>query len=534
MAATISDVPILIASLVNKECSNVPLDSRRILEWQCVQECGMMWKESVSKRSKYTKCPKCEPKGRKAKVYSTGVMVENTVTNSECPVCVLSGLVMVTCGSCEFACCVTCIKTYILSTSFEAKCMKCETKYSAKYMVEIFGKSWYVSKNEGGYAHHLIKVWVEEEKAKFPITYPLIPVYREYKSIVHKLTGFGVKRKQILKRAKVTNVDKLSQHDATLYREAIANQETLMLNLRVNMDTLHGGEEANVVQKYIQGCPNENCKGMIENETFKCAVCDVQVCEKCHVQIQENHVCLLSDLETIQSMTLNTKPCPGCATPIYKIDGCDQMWCVMCKLAFSWTTGRTEKGRVHNPHYYAWARANAVNGEIPRERDNECGVPHSITFLQLVLRASPDYNQWMKTVFTRIYTAATEPPVIVTTNERTLTMARLAYLNSDIIEKRWVEKVHKIKNWIRESNSLHELRTGTVALLSEMLIAFYMDLTKPCNVDDVIAAFQISVEKARLYINECIHNEFVYKSKNLYDVYNKEWKYVHADTDILV
>jgi hypothetical protein len=47
------------------------------------------------------------------------------------------------------------------------------------------------------------------------------------------------------------------------------------------------------------------------------------------------------------------------------VHNCDQMWCVECKTAFSWSKGTVETGVVHNPHYYQWMRQHGgrdING----------------------------------------------------------------------------------------------------------------------------------------------------------------------------
>jgi hypothetical protein len=56
---------------------------------------------------------------------------------------------------------------------------------------------------------------------------------------------------------------------------------------------------------------------------------------------------------------------------------CDQMWCVDCHTAFSWTTGQLVNGVVHNPHYYEFLRKQG-NGVAPRNAgDVPCGgVPY--------------------------------------------------------------------------------------------------------------------------------------------------------------
>ena len=44
---------------------------------------------------------------------------------------------------------------------------------------------------------------------------------------------------------------------------------------------------------------------------------------------------------------------------ISKIDGCNQMWCTQCHVAFDWKTGAIQNS-VHNPHYFEWLRKNKL------------------------------------------------------------------------------------------------------------------------------------------------------------------------------
>lgn len=54
------------------------------------------------------------------------------------------------------------------------------------------------------------------------------------------------------------------------------------------------------------------------------------------------------------------------------VHNCDQMWCVECKTAFSWSKGTIETGMVHNPHYYQWMRQNGGAIQNPNEHNNMC------------------------------------------------------------------------------------------------------------------------------------------------------------------
>ena len=125
-------------------------------------------------------------------------------------------------------------------------------------------------------------------------------------------------------------------------------------------------------------CPDEDCRGFLSS-AYKCELCKLYTCSKCHEIIGDkknnpDHVCNQDSVKSAELIKSETKPCPSCGTRIFKIDGCDQMWCTECHVAFSWRTGRRETGIVHNPHFYQWQR-DANNGQAPRVAgDNPCGV----------------------------------------------------------------------------------------------------------------------------------------------------------------
>ncbi len=116
---------------------------------------------------------------------------------------------------------------------------------------------------------------------------------------------------------------------------------------------LIGGHAAEQ-QTWLRKCGFAECRGFIDSEG-KCALCERLTCRDCYVGLancQEGHKCSESDL----AIAAETKPCPTCQVPIYRIDGCYQMWCTQCQTAFSWTTGQVEVGVIHNPHYLEWQR----------------------------------------------------------------------------------------------------------------------------------------------------------------------------------
>jgi len=142
-------------------------------------------------------------------------------------------------------------------------------------------------------------------------------------------------------------------------------------NLREVLGSDTEDKSTTIVLETNGPCPKEDCRGFILRRNNKCGVCDTIVCKECReIKVCDDHVCVPENVESAKLISKDSRPCPKCAAFIYKIDGCDQMWCSLCKTAFSWKTRQIEKGRIHNPHYYDWLRTR-LGDEIPRE-DERC------------------------------------------------------------------------------------------------------------------------------------------------------------------
>ena len=238
----------------------------------------------------------------------------------ECPVCLdyfsLKGVIK--CPICHYELCFGCFTQYLLMTLTEPKCMntECNVRYTFKTLLLLLPPSWMKTK----YRNQLSGVLLEREKAKIPETLELIRFEKE-----------GV----IKKDYKI---------------------------------------------EYISNCPTKECKGMIEKRiddllinnvepnpyVCKCVLCNVIMCEKCFNitnpkgKGKEMHKCKDSDVESVKMIKKETKVCPNlkCSARIYKISGCDQMWCTDCRTAFSWNHGTIETGTIHNPHAIQWYLKN--------------------------------------------------------------------------------------------------------------------------------------------------------------------------------
>ena len=131
-------------------------------------------------------------------------------------------------------------------------------------------------------------------------------------------------------------------------------------------------------KKFIMPCPNNECRGYLSTQ-YKCDLCELHTCSKCLEIIgyskTDPHVCKEESIQSAELIKKETKPCPGCGTRIFKISGCDQMWCTSCHCAFNWGSGLRAHGVVHNPHFYQHQRNIAQQGgQAPRNPgDVLCG-----------------------------------------------------------------------------------------------------------------------------------------------------------------
>jgi len=132
-------------------------------------------------------------------------------------------------------------------------------------------------------------------------------------------------------------------------------------------------------KQFIQKCPSQDCRGYLSTQ-WKCGICEVRVCKDCH-EIKtddETHECNPDVVETIKMLKKDSKNCPKCSSIIYKINGCDQMFCTQCHTAFNWSTLKIVTNNIHKPHYFEWLRNESTDGNIPRNPDDGYYCPNRL------------------------------------------------------------------------------------------------------------------------------------------------------------
>ena len=309
--------------------------------------------------------------------------ISTNAQNQECQVCVTNFTRIkkpIKCPntSCNFTACSSCYKQFIADNPHSlARCMdtSCKTPFPRTFLHENFTKSFL--KNE--YKSHLKEIYFQKEQARFPETQELIVCKDKHKK----------REEELAKLSSICYIDHKHYNLLHLFYIELRHYDTYIDETEEPTIILDENHCYELAQHYIEfgclpeniehkksneyshqyhgKCPSTDCRGFITND-YTCGLCNTKVCPDCQEVINqsESHTCNPSTVETIKSISKETKPCPTCHAPIYKIDGCSQMWCVKCHTAFCWNTGNIEK-QIHNPHYYEWMRSQ--NNPIPEQQN---------------------------------------------------------------------------------------------------------------------------------------------------------------------
>lgn len=209
------------------------------------------------------------------------------------------------------------------------------------------------------------------------------------------------------------------------------------------------------IKTYKYNCSENNCNGMLDKNGV-CALCNNKVCLKClmpikmhekikYNKIQDNKqndeqnneqdneqndeqydkqddkqnnkiskrdnftiieeiddntkekvlykcICKLNDIENANAIKKETRPCPKCNARIFKVDGCDQMFCTICHTAFSWKSGNIIVGHIHNPHYFDYLRNNNIT---EAHTDVRCDVLNDYIFSNKLNNINEFYKKYL-------------------------------------------------------------------------------------------------------------------------------------------
>ena len=405
---------------------------------------------------------------------------------------------LVICPFCPFSACVTCHERYLCDTVEDAHCMSCRKGWTRETLVDNFTQK-FVSKT---YKQRREDLLFERERSLMPATQPYVELERRIRSLNPKIAELKKRRDDAHQEwNRVSNLrlaplavehGVTTEFEASIIRHRLAQEERKVVsNIQFDIDhlewqqvqlmnRLHGGQVEHEKRQFVRACPFADCKGFLST-VWKCGMCENWACPECHEVKGPNkdseHTCDPNNVATAQLLAKDSRNCPKCAAMIFKINGCDQMYCTQCHTAFSWRTGRIETGTVHNPHYYEYMRARGTLARNPG--DVPCGgfpdyvavltnlrnMPRADSRYALIANAHRAYGHCQWAVIPRYDTNRIE-------DNRDL---RIKFMIGDISNDIFKSKIQQREKARQRKTDIRNVMEMLLAVLNDLFQAFVQD-----------------------------------------------------------
>lgn len=308
----------------------------------------------------------------------------------------------VKCLQCDETCCRVCNQTYLLSRDI-IDCMFCNKPQTFEHIKKSHYNTFINSTGSWkgkGYREHQEEVYFKNELSMFPQTLFEIERERKITQLYENLREKSIENKEIineLKNLRKTKKELCKCNNSfnncicippNELNELIKNEDelyvkTLLIKNEINKiwkkinyinSTLFEGfkQKTEVFQK----CMSVDCDCYLDSEWY-CTKCCKTTCKHCREIKEKNHKCDKELVKTIKFVESTSKPCPKCNERIHRIHGCDQMYCPLCKVIFSYSTGELQIGGIiHQPDAVKELRKT---GKLHRDvRDIPCGGVNNI------------------------------------------------------------------------------------------------------------------------------------------------------------
>jgi hypothetical protein len=418
------------------------------------------------------------------------------------------------CQYCTFVSCCTCCRTYLLGQPV-VKCMNttCNKEWTRKYIRSVLPLV-FINKE---LRQHREKLLFDQERALMPATQPAVEYRKNREPLLEQRKQL---REEILKLK-----EKYYRLDNKIYR--------------LDAQYIHGNGDPQParqeqVQRFTRACPSENCRGFL-NTKWICGLCNNYTCSKCHIvkgpDNECEHTCNADDVATAELLNQDTKPCPSCGMGIFRITGCDQMYCTECHTAFDWRTGQIETENIHNPHYFEWM---ARQGTLERNpNDFLCGREINTRYIitinsemdkmtkynNLLSKEQKDENllkikNIVEVCRNIIHIRSVEIPRYRYNHEANNREIRILYMMNSITEDEFKRRLH-IQNKKNFKNlEIRNVFRLAIDTLTDIIYRFDETVVKPKN--ELKFDVLVELDEFKKYLNECFADiSHTYGSKKL-------------------
>ena len=319
-----------------------------------------------------------------------------------------------------------------------------------------------------------------------------------------------------------TIVDEIREVD-----KQIAELKRRKVELERRVYTFENKAPTNAKQNFVRACPSEECRGFLSSD-WNCGLCSKKACKECH-QIMDDvstHVCNADDVATAKLLDKDTKPCPKCSTGIFKIAGCDQMWCTQCHTAFDWKTGRLETA-VHNPHYFEYLRRTNDTGAPRNQLDHYvCGETIDSQLVRSITSKLTRANDMglqstrvSQAIESTLHLRDVQLPKYRTDQAENNLELRVQYLRGQITETDFKVKVQRANKAFEKKREIFQVSDLLQRTVTEILLRMETDMRayEPKQLTRVIVNPYLNEIYGIIdYVNECLQDiSKTYGSKKL-------------------
>lgn len=400
----------------------------------------------------------------------------------QCPICISESNNLKKCVSCDFACCLSCLKNYILNNGKEyIDCMQCKVRFNRGSLVSIFGRSF------------LQKAYVDYQKQV---------LYKRYLLIIPVLQDIAERY-----RSEITNpsVSAFMQHNIS--REAVV-----------------AIQRNRAIKTYIGPCMTPNCAGYRDVRSF-CGICRNTTCEECLEVKGRDHVCDEAKRESVRVIRAECKECPKCYMRIFKIDGCNQMFCTRCNVVFDWRSGLIETTqRIHNPHYFEYLRTIHGNRDIPQNigcNDHATVMGRLRSALYITKAKSPAAFHKLQRLFELyhvIYDINSSNSSDLADTQNRLAFTQLKHILLVIDRRSFLIELHRLHKSMEHNQEIRQLTdTLTDVIIDKLSTIVFQDNITDVSIEDIeqyVAYTNASyIEICRLYYQRKRYDPLITEDK---------------------
>jgi hypothetical protein len=356
------------------------------------------------------------------------------------------------CCYCSYDSCHRCVQRYILSQIQDPHCMKCKKIWSREFIDNQLTKQFINTELK----QHRENILFEKEKNLLPDTQDNVRLLHQQEEIEREMKSIEIEMGRLQQK-----FDELERQRNDINPYCVIPRETIK---RIRIP-----------------CITDHCRGFIEETEFaymRCGICSIVICSKCRETYDTQHKCNPDIIRTIQVLDKETKRCPSCMIPIFKINGCGQMWCTCCHIAFDWKTGERVRGIIHNPHYHEYIEQHGI-GQLRKRRDQSY---HRFEFLDtdrilhvLMEQQSPELTNYQVIEVYRyvIHYYDVDLQRLPTRFDQTVNLdLRMQYLQHQITEEEFKNKLQRRQKDIEKKIEYRDIGETYVDIMNDMFISF--------------------------------------------------------------